>query len=488
MFTLVYMLLTAALFLSACGGTGAPETKQDAGQTVLTEPKNQGAAQQEGKAVSQKSDLFWNAFEKVREGDYLYIGNAGSFHDGVAWITVIEKESPGSLYFYARKTMLINRQGQVLYSFPQVNGKDAAVQFAGGPKTSVFSNHVSLVTTEEDQLLINDQGQEIWAVSREGAAEANRIFGEGSAEKITLSGCVEFYDDLKNAKPFNGYTVVRMEINTFDVTGNMYGILKPDGTWLMEPKDYAEGEIFDINLWPDRVYAEIQMRDDAGNYRYWAVHLETGEMCEIFDTNTPVEEYYHKLMDGSAESEQGFYMGTLLPMQWQAEADRARQNGLLYISRWMAFVDESWNVAVDLSSYKFSKSASDYFYPVFRDGYCYLSILNKDGAPYFTVLDESGQRVFPPVKFPEGKHWGNAVVRDGTITICEDFHPEESSACTYPWFYNNGYDLTGKSISMEGSLHTPYSEGLTAVRKISSSGELTPIHYMDVNGQDPFPQ
>ena len=476
-------LLAAALsmtvLLSACGDTPAvklPEEGQVPEKSQVSEEQVQ-----EQQPSQEQTSIFWDSYEQKYPEKELFLCNATPFQDGAAWITVGEKgESYGIQVAYTRQTMLINTEGQVLYAFPREDSDQGSYSEVLVQETTPFMRGVCVVTTPDDQLMINTQGQVVWSVSQQGNAEAQRLFGEGGVEEIEITH-------------FNGYAAVRMDVNTFEVTQRVYGFLKPDGTWIMEPGIHEEGEITSIDFWPDRIYAVVFFRDPEADFgsqsSTFAFNLETGEMCPIESGSTLIEYQYYRIYTGEDEPNgSDFYMRTLVPLTWQYEMEMRNNNGMVYLPYSQCFADADGNIVIDLSKYEFVAPDFYGFYPVFHEGYCFLPIRNPSGAPYFTVINAQGEEMFPPVKFPKDLDTANGIVSDGRLFIMK---PQESY---YRSYYEHAlahcycYDLNGQSIEYDKYYCSPFSDGLQVLTNKDPNQRAHDYYYRDVNGEDPFPQ
>lgn len=362
---------------------------------------------------------------------------------------------------------LIDTEGNMLYSSP-VQGTEYKDYV-----TTNFSSGVSLVSTDEDQYIISNKGEVVWSILDNGVSEGERLFGKDSVESIVLdnsnrSGYYSYSDDIVyGVNVFNGWTLVDMYVNNFDGTGDYYGILNPDGTWLLEPQKKM------IYMDPYTHYAYWQNNDDSFHGdTYVCMNLETKETTDC-----------------------GYIKGNVFPTDpddcetvigWENARHLKEQDGLIYDADKNAFIDESGAPVIDCSKYTFYAS----FTPKFHNGYSVLAILNPDGVPYITVIDKSGNQVFAPIKFQADSNTENFMY--GYV----DEERFVMTAAKQPDFYEmemscqgdeggEYIDLTGKKMTdiySEYRMFYPYSCGLALVE-----GNNADYHYLDTDGNDAFP-
>ncbi|MBQ9269015.1 MAG: hypothetical protein IJ206_05785 [Oscillospiraceae bacterium] len=412
--------------------------------------------------------LFWDILGAPSSGNRFVISDATSFSDGVAWVTVDEEilsqsDSTTSVTTGERTTFLINTYGEPLFEITE-----------DYPRYTNFSHGVSLVDDGNDAYLINNSGEVVWSVSENGWSEATRLYGEGNVERIELdcstytpnSNFTEFdyYNTGIATDRFNGYTAVLMHVNTFDKTGDLCGILNPDGTWLLEPIDGA------INLRADDCFAFWKSQEDENIY---AIRLETGEIVncgkdswyEIYNMDDDVEDWHPEAQ---------------IVWQWQDEYNRAHQDNLIYDQARRGFTDERGNVVVDLSEYTLLNDC----FPVYKNGYCFLAVKNPDGAPYFTVIDTNGNRVFEPVKYPSFAKTSTdycAFVVNDRFVLTKAIYAEYY-AFTFGT-YQDGYyfDLSGQELPWSYNTIYPYSDDLALVKTDAFN-----YSFIDLDGNEVF--
>lgn len=460
------LALLMILFVTSCASSDRGQVLDDEKKDLLQEdesvqeiePDIEAETETEAEADPQKPETFWREYEKVKGGD-LSIAWAQSFSDGVTWINVAEKEK-NSFSNASSQMMLINKAGEVIYKFPQKTDKAAKESESVFP--SNFMENVGLVTEihkengEEklEQYLINTDGEMIWSVAEDGWSEAARIFGEGAVESIVMYPKERNHSKDRPCVDFCGFTGVSMEVNTFEDSGRADGILKPDGTWFVEPAIDTEIEIIPnwklagikymakeegaiINL----VTGEVQSQELYGKSDYISVFAGPG-------TLNPAGDYWVSF------TQEDFIYGEGSRL---TEADIA-------VNTWVA-----------------KKSIEDV--PVFKDGYCVLWIRNTDNEPYFTVIDIKGNQLFEPKKCPKYYEDKYGYVSDGRIlAIGEKRSPEY---CVFDSGDNvHYYNMQGEELPGVYREAYPYSCGIALVKPESSDSYI----FIDVDGNEIFPQ
>lgn len=372
---------------------------------------------------------FWDYPELNNVTRDMVIKNAISFSEGVAWITVAEKNEDNA------HTLLINTSGEVLYHYNIGNTSWDAVEYSG------FSQGVSLL---EDNVtgaafLINTFGDVVWSKEK-GISDIEDIYGVGSVESIEIS-CL------------NGYLLEKAHINTFERTCNLYTVIKPDGTWLFEPLIDNE-----ISLYK---YGYCSYRDTDKNPEWYRIYINllSGESFSV-----------DVILDNASEERK---------LKWEEEYDRSNQDGLLYDKELQGFTDDSGNIIIDCSGYNISCT------PKFHNGYCVLPIKNPDGADYITVIDADGNQLFAPIKNNESDAT-DGCVSDGFFVMT--YHDVYFDPLYYQFHegYNNFYiTLEGEIYESEYECIYPFSDGYSLVKPERYGKEYI---FIDTNFNDAFPQ
>lgn len=328
---------------------------------------------EESSDTQERKAEFWESFEG-EDTENLYLADARSFSEGAAWLTVSNGES--------FQSMVINEKEKSLYQRKVSTGTPSCM--------TNFSNEVSFISDENGSAVVNTKGKVVFT-DEDIYKKCEEIFGEGSLDSF------ELLRSDSEEELFNGYSKVTMEVNTYEGSGCYQGILKPDGTWLLEPEEVQ------ITMYPEWPLAVIVDRED--NER--ALKLDTGEIYDagpethsnnltgayssFFHTEFTQESFAATDGWGNDQSRQ-------IPLRrWMLESLQENTDGLVYDSEMNAFVDKERKKVIDLSEYTHVEDNV----PVFTNGYALLLVQNPDGDTYYTVVDKEGKRVFEP------KKWGS---------------------------------------------------------------------------------
>ncbi|MBO4423365.1 MAG: hypothetical protein J5879_07990, partial [Clostridia bacterium] len=383
------LALIFVLFAASCRHGGAPDsvtTQDPATSDVALGP------------VSGR--IFWDELKSAREE--LYISFAQPFRDGAAWIFVSSRDGSEG------RMMLIGTDGTALYKGPGQTG-----DYTPGNVTN-FCRGVSLYEDNGARYLIAKDGRVIWCDAEDGVKEAERLFGAGSCGSVSLYSYVNAGSDyfctdheLIKGSYFNGYSVVVM---TMKDGAERYGILSPEGKWMLAPTDmYAYS--FEFNS--DSAFTAFRYDRDGD---FLALNLETGTMTDLGrkGENASSVIYPHE-SELTRAAQRGFEL--------------EKGGGLLYSREKKGFVNDKDEVVIDLSSYTLAekKRDGDEYIPYFYGGKCVLTFV-VDGAPYFTVIDKEGNRLFDPVPFPssdltDAENNRYAYINGGVFTFSKEPDP-----------------------------------------------------------------
>jgi hypothetical protein len=439
---------------------GQYSSKEESSSASSSSASEKSEAESSGKTASS----FWDSASKKIGSDDLYIFQAYSFSENAAWVTIAQDKNSGIL----KNAMLclIDTEGKMLYSFP-VQDTEYKDYY-----TTNFSNGVSLVSDEDNQYIISNKGKVVWSVLDNGVSEGERLFGKDSVESIVLDNCNKngaySYSDnmIFGVNVFNGWTLVDMHVNNYDGTGNYYGILNPDGSWLLEPQKK------EIYMDPYTHYAYWQ-NDDTTLHgdTYVGINLETKETVDC------------GYKEGSVLATSPDNCETIIG--WESTRHLKEQNGLIFDKDKNAFVDSSGASVIDCSKYTFMNN----FVPKFHNGYSVLAIENPDGSPYITVIDTTGNQLFEPIKNdikgnPDNDKYGYVENDRFVMTAAyePDFYEMERSADGDKG--GEYYDLTGKKMTDIYSGYQyiyPYSCGFALVKDNYGN-----YKYLDTSGKEVF--
>ena len=389
-------------------------------------------------ARSEEASNFWDYPELNNVTRDMVITDAISFSEGVAWITVADQ--PGTAA-NNRYIMLINASGEVLY-FMKSETRDY--------EYTNFHNGVSLLSIDEDIFLVNTEGEVIWSIQDDGIKYFEEIYGSDSVESLYLSyGTGNSYTSREE---FNGYFILKAKINTFEQTGDFITIIKPDVTPLFEPSRNVSANLNDGTC-------SISYED-----RHLLINIYTGETIEIskYDSNEKI----YKL--------------------WSKENRKILIDTLWYDSNLKGFTNDGENIAIDCSQYDFVR------YPTsFLNGYCVLAIRNPDGAPYRTVIDENGNQISSPIKYPDAYRnlswdsYGRGYVSENCFVLTDESSPLYYQAARTG---NFGIYITleGEVIDSGYDSVCPFSDGYSLVYK--DNGYYRSYYFLNTAFDDAFPQ
>ena len=424
---------------------------------------------------------FWSEYGY---GSEAYISRADAFHDGMAWV---ELSGGDKRMIYA-----INTEGEVIYT---IDSADIESKWGGWVSYNChtyFNQGVAIVSTDTKQQLINTEGEVVWDAAKEGMDYAVERWGEQGILSIVISnesenGTISQDSALGLAfysmnKSFSGYTLVQFDVDTFDYTGQAYGLLAPDGSWKVEP--FETGKYNGVRYSPEWCYLQYRNDSDDYNTNQTFMNIDTGETV----------------------------MGKSYPLPdqvkvWQRAYNCKNNDGLDFDIDKKAFVDASGNVVIDCSEYTFTAEkygrfdASYYHYiPAFHEGYAVLAVYNDDEAPYFFAIDKEGNRQFEPKRFADNFSYDDAMA----FYINEDIITCGYNTLGAQYWYTGGwqsdeegyfryFDHTGKEPEALKDLDLaflgPFSDGIAEVSVYTDSSKTnTRIFYIDHDGNELFPK
>lgn len=435
------------LLLSACGGSHSSTISIHTSESATAaDLEPMGESESELPLLQSSHTSFWEYPALNNTTGNMFIIDAMSFNEGVAWITVAE-----SIYAKSKHVMLIDTSGEVLYYDYTKNGDYIYTNFAQG---------VSLLSKNSDVLLVNTDGEVIWSQNKEGIMAIEEMYGTNSVESIQIQTHTDsnMYGFLtRYPSEFNGYFMETFKINTFEKTGTFSVVVGPDGAWLFEPISHT-----------------IFMPHDKCYYYYTDRDSEVLHGINLFTKETITAHGTMSILDSDDKIESCSDVAA----KWQEDYKRSFQEGLLFDEDAKGFTDAEGNLIIDCSEYDLRHD------PVFYNGYCVLMIENADGAPYITAIDSTGNRVFSPVKhLPSISDWNfYGYYSDGYITLSMESNPQFHFGTrrngTNPCYIT----LDGDIIETEFTNVFPFSDGYS----LACKGET--YYYLNTNLKDAFPQ
>ena len=398
---------------------------------------------------------FWNVF--MNENEYSenpIIYDATSFQEGFSWIVVVGDYSHGDDFrdlIYENKVAmyLINTEGEVVFTAPIELLKDIYL-YSSTPvlkaHVTSISNGLCLLVGLDNSYLINTKGEILWTLMDNALPEGQRIFGNDAVKSVNVymgsrpvflgsipDTTIDALYIWNNGRSFNGYFGVEYTIESFDANGIYYGVVGPDGSWMIEPSL----DTTDIINCFNSSLAYFSIENSVGETKYY--NIDTGE-------------------ETSREEDVKL---------WELDSYCKEHDGLAFckVDGNYAFVNNEGDVIIDLSPYDIYLSSYVDRY-VFHDGYCAFQAYNNTGTLYLIVIDKEGNRVMTPVEGSEA--WTFMDVSEDQIAIIG-----------HQYFK----DLEGNDIGNEYEEIYPYSCGLSLVK----GSYPTKYLFIDVNDNNVFP-
>lgn len=323
--------------------------------------------------TSPKVETFWDEYSSHSTDQII---QATSFSSGVAWVELgnIKTYSNGENYVCSSRKLLINTFGKPVFAFQSFDGYRSYAY-----TTNFVSDACQVSTLDGDQFLMGTDGGRYWDISIAWQDAIHR-FGEGNVDNIdvllysdengnceTLADAAKYYS---YSDSFDGFTLIRIHVNTFEGSGYYYGIIRTNGSWVIEPTK-AECVYFH----PGNGFCALYVDSE----HYYAYNLSNGESFNLMDESDEGQRH---------PDENNVVKG------WIRRNKLANQCQIVYDSDQKAFVNDKGDIVIDMSQYSLSSDRE----PIFHNNYCVLLVDNPDGVPYYTVIDKSGNRLFEPIK------------------------------------------------------------------------------------------
>lgn len=411
-FAVVSALLTLPV-MAGCTVTAPRVTQQD-GESVAVDENEQGQqVDDDNTGVSSDEGT-------SRRIDFHSIEKARNFNDGVAWV----------LHENGSRT-LIELDGTILYEPDEYY--ESASRYCEG---------VSLVWTKgtDTARLIDKTGQVVWSVEEDGLAKAEELYGADAVNGVDIQSPFQYKAGKSwSDELWQGYTIVEFDIDSFEYTGILAGLLGPDGTWVIEPPTIEDAA------------AHAGKRDedlgthgygDSGEYGRYTVSLDRQGLL-IYRTGEvlPYTGYDH-----------GGFNGLSFGGMWRDDIDSAEEWEAHQNCKYMGdgrFEDKDGNVVLELGDDYPLYSGGLLDGPIQEDSfvdskYCLVYLENEGGGKYFTVIDMQGNRMFDPMRAGE-----EGLLRGGAF-----FHrgEDEETGC----YYTVEGDRLG---DVRGETGAPFYEG-----------------------------
>ena len=357
--------------------------------------------------------------------DFQSIEEVGNFNDGVAWITL-----------NGGKRALIDLRGTVLFESDEYYHS-----------VSPYCEGVSLVWVKgtDTARLLDKKGEVIWSVENDGLAKAEELYGADAVNSVDVQMPLQYYArESWSDEVWHGYTVVEFDVDSFEYTGVLAGLLGPDGTWKIEPPTLEEASVHADNRHED---LGTHGYGDSGSYERYSVSLNHRGIL-IYRTG--------EVLPYTGYDQNGFE-GISYGGRWRDEIDFAEEMIAHQNRRYVGagrFEDAAGNTILELGDNFPLYSGGFFDGPIQEDSfvdseYCIVYLENSGGGKYFTVIDGQGNCMFDPMRSGyEG------LLRGGVF-----FHRAEGEET------GRYYTIEGNPLGeMRGETGTPFYEGRAWIR------------------------
>lgn len=411
MFTVIPALLLACL-IAGCTST-----------TSVSAPVGEGGSGNEAEQIPETHDADRDkSYDKdaAQVIDFHSIEEVGNFNDGVAWVKLDDG-----------KWALIDLNGEVLFMADEYYHS-----------VSPYREGVSLVWANgtDTARLLDKTGEVIWSVEEDGFAKAEELYGADAVNGVDIQMPLQYYArESWSDEVWRGYTIVKFDIDSFEYTGVLAGLLGPDGTWKIEPPTLEEASAHADDYDED---LGTHGYGDSGSYERYSVSVKRQGLL-VYRTG--------EVLPYTGYDQNGFE-GLSYGGRWRDEIDFAEEM-LAHQNRRYAgvgrFEDAAGNVLLELGD-DFPLYVEGFFgSPVQEDSfvdseYCIVYLENSGGGKYFTVIDGQGNRMFDPMRAGD-----EGLLRGGAF-----FHRAEGeeTGCYYT--------VEGNPLGeMRGETGTPFYEG-----------------------------
>lgn len=352
--------------------------------------------------------------------DFQSIKDVGNYNEGVAWVTLD-----------GGKLVLIDLDGKLLFEPDEYYG--SATPYCEG---------VSLVwdSVADAARLLDKRGEVVWSTERDGLAKAEELYGPDAVNGVNVQMPLEYYaGESWSDEVWRGYTIVEFDIDSFEYTGVLAGLLGPDGTWVIEPPTLEEASAH-----ADDRHADLGTHGygDNGSYERYSVSLDRQGLL-IYRTG--------EVLPYTGYDKNGF-KGLSYGGMWRDEIDFTEEMIAHQNRRYVGagrFEDADGNVVLELGDDFPLYTGGFLDGPVQEDSfvdseYCLIYLENSGGGKYFTVIDGQGRQMFDPMR--AGKE---GLLRGGAF-----FHRAEGeeTGCYYT--------VEGNPLGeVRGETGTPFYEG-----------------------------
>lgn len=295
------------------------------------------------------------------------------FHDNVSWVGVSDT------------SLLVDNKGSVLYDINDTPYCKASHYCNGGAAAYVNTGAYNYLNPTTAVAILDKSGNEVWTVEGDGIEKGELVYGVDALESVKVV-------DVSDAN-WNGYLLVRFEVDTFDYTGVLHGVVDATGKWVVEPPTIEEA----LRGVEDGIDPGNHSNNDTAGYddyficvnRQFILLYRTGEVlpCTGLWKGPGSGLYYGDKNVNDIDCEEAAY----------AHHDR-KYDG------YGKFLDSAGSIALDISNLPLTKDfGGDYGDVGYEEGfafseYCLVRLENSTGGVYLTVIDRNGNQMFEPVK------------------------------------------------------------------------------------------
>lgn len=292
-----------------------------------------------------------------------------AFEDEVAWVDTYDSK------------VLINKNGEIILDTTDLPSSNVS---------NFWNGSALCVPPGGNDFLFDKEGNVLWSSDEEIAAKINEVYGDGVVEDTYVNG--------PRLDEWRGFLVVEFDVNSFDYTGTLYGVVNAQGEWVVEPPSIAEAiEDAENGIDPgshggtqDGAYFEDYYLRIS---RVCVVLYRTGEILECTG-----------LWDGPGT---GLFYGDRNINDIEFEEVALAHSNRKY-DGYGKFIDASGEVVLDISAMPLSDEGfgGNTGRIGFEEGfacseYCIVHLENSGGGAFFTVIDRDGTQMFEPRKSGE---------------------------------------------------------------------------------------
>lgn len=297
------------------------------------------------------------------------------FSDGVSWV----KTSEG--------LRLVDKEGLVKLDMSDTEYGSASPYIEGAAVAFDGSNCFDYSFSGEPLAIIDKEGNAIWSFEDETKRMADEVFDPEAVRDVRVLGMT--------GDQWRGYLIVEFEIDTFDYTGTLCGVVDSRGEWIVEPpsiEDAVEAARNGIDPGSHELSSNDEIYYDDNFLRInrqCVVLYRTGEVL-------PCTGLWEEVGDGL------YYGGKDINDIREEEAAFAHRDRKY--DGCGKFVDASGNVSLDISDLPLTKDfGGEYGGIGYEEGfaksdYCLVRLENPNGAVYLTVIDSDGNQMFDPIR------------------------------------------------------------------------------------------